>query len=99
MSWLFKTRKLTEIIYCLTSLVLACSSPLPKDVSIAYDQLPEYIDFNFHVRPVLSDRCYQCHGPDENARKAELRLDLPDGVFSVLKRTDNSIVVAGHPGR
>ena len=51
----------------------------------AYDNLPAQIDFNFHVRPILSDRCYSCHGPDEEARKAELRLDLPENAGEVIK--------------
>lgn len=33
------------------------------------------VEFNRDVRPVLSDRCYSCHGPDNNNRKANLRLD------------------------
>jgi len=42
----------------------------------------EPIDFNFQVRPILADRCFKCHGPDEKARKAKLRLDLPDSAFA-----------------
>lgn len=38
------------------------------------------IDFNFQIRPLLSDRCYTCHGPDEKGRKAKLRLDTVDGL-------------------
>ncbi len=42
------------------------------------------IDFNFQVRPLLSDRCYKCHGPDEKARKKKLRLDTREGLFGEL---------------
>ena len=34
------------------------------------------IRFNRDVRPILSDKCYRCHGPDQNARRANLRLDV-----------------------
>ncbi len=37
--------------------------------------LPSEISYNFHVKPILSDRCFNCHGPDENRREAGLRLD------------------------
>jgi hypothetical protein len=38
------------------------------------------VDFSKDVRPILSDRCFSCHGPDEANRKAGLRLDIEDGV-------------------
>lgn len=47
--------------------------------------LPEKIDFNYHIKPLLSDRCYACHGPDEKARKAKLCLDQKDEAFKVSK--------------
>ncbi len=40
--------------------------------------LPKEISFNFHVKPILSDKCFACHGPDANKRKAGLRLDIED---------------------
>ncbi|MCH2209200.1 MAG: PSD1 and planctomycete cytochrome C domain-containing protein [Lentisphaerales bacterium] len=39
----------------------------------------EKINFNQQIRPILSDKCFHCHGPDENDRKKSLRLDLADG--------------------
>ncbi|MCC7419803.1 MAG: PSD1 domain-containing protein [Planctomycetaceae bacterium] len=49
-------------------LVMAAGSP-------ARSQAPERLKFNRDVRPILSEHCYACHGPDKNQRKADLRLD------------------------
>lgn len=59
-----------------------CGPSLPQQVADAYEVIPEKIDFNIHVRPILSDRCFACHGPDKNSRKANLRLDTEEGAFS-----------------
>lgn len=55
---------------------------MPKDVSEAYEELPSVIDFNIHIKPIISDRCYQCHGPDEQTRGANLRFDNEEGLFA-----------------
>jgi len=45
---------------------------------------PAKVDFNYHVKPLLSDRCFACHGPDEKGRKGKLRLDTQEGAFKAL---------------
>lgn len=51
------------------------------------------IDFNIHIRPILSDRCFKCHGPDAGQRKANLRLDLRENALAHLKDNPNAFVI------
>jgi mono/diheme cytochrome c family protein len=53
------------------------------------------ISFNDEVRPILSDKCYACHGPDEVPRQAGLRLDIKEGVLN--DPSGFSVVVPGKP--
>jgi hypothetical protein len=47
--------------------------------------LPDRIEFNRDIRPILAENCYSCHGPDAGQRKAKLRLDTKDGLFNAIK--------------
>ena len=60
--------------------------------------MPDVIDYNYHIRPILSDRCFKCHGPDANKRKAGLRLDTPEGAYATFKDNPSMhAIVPGHP--
>ncbi|MCU1236826.1 MAG: hypothetical protein JWP63_4793 [Candidatus Solibacter sp.] len=55
------------------------------------------VDFNRDVRPVLSDNCFTCHGPDDKHRMANLRLDTEDGLFT--DRGTYRIIAPGDPAK
>jgi hypothetical protein len=70
-----------------------CSNTQAQDTS-----MPDVVDYNYHIRPILSDRCFKCHGPDANKRKANLRLDTPEGAYAAFKDNPSMhAIVPGHP--
>ena len=71
----------------------------PAQDGYVNQKLPEVVDYNFHIKPILSDNCYTCHGPDANKRKAGLRLDQEQAAFSELPENPGKYaIVAGKPG-
>jgi hypothetical protein len=66
-------------LFCVACVVLLGRSRLATAAS------PDRtVEFNRDIRPILSDVCYQCHGPDQAKRKAKLRLDTKEGAFADL---------------
>ncbi len=74
----------------------SCKPSLPEEVKLAYNELPEALDFNVHVKPILSDKCFACHGPDKAARKAGLHFDFPASAFGELPESPGKVAI--HPG-
>ena len=60
--------------------------------------IPKIVSYNFHIRPILSDKCFKCHGPDGAKRQAGLRLDIADSAHAPLKETKGAFaLVPGKP--
>ncbi|MCE9529957.1 MAG: DUF1549 domain-containing protein, partial [Planctomycetes bacterium] len=77
-----------------SSLLLACWWLIATRPCIAGDAGAHRVDFQRDIRPILSDKCYFCHGPDEKHREAELRLESRQGMF---EHTGAKIIVPGKP--
>lgn len=60
--------------------------------------LPKKVSYNFHIRPIFSDKCFKCHGPDANKREAHLRLDIADSALAPLTETKGAFaIIPGKP--
>jgi hypothetical protein len=71
------------------------SSPvdLPQDVKLALNALPKSLDYNIDVKPILSDKCFACHGPDMAKQKAGLRLDFAKFAYAELPEDKGKVAI------
>ncbi len=85
-----------------TGWVLVCcrqNLELPEDVKEELSDLSGPVDYVYDVKPILSDRCFACHGPDAKNQKADLRLDVAG--FAYKKETESGLkaITPGKPWR
>jgi hypothetical protein len=71
------------------------AAELPADVVAASKTLPDKVDYNLHIKPILSDRCFACHGPDANKQQAGLRLDIAENAYAALKESGHTPIKPG----
>ena len=90
--------KKTYWVLLLVIIAIAATSLFIYGKNRPKGKLPAKVDFNNHIRPILSDRCFKCHGPDSKQRQASLRLDIADSAFTALKEHPGSFaIVPGDP--
>jgi len=79
--------------------LVSCSGPVLSDsVKSAYQALPDQLDFNRDIKPILSDKCFICHGPDRDKVAAGLQLHLPELAYKELKDSPGAYaIVPGNP--
>jgi Protein of unknown function (DUF1553)/Protein of unknown function (DUF1549)/Planctomycete cytochrome C len=78
-------KRLPYFFLFILGLISSCTSPT--------ERLPTTVSYNFDIRPIISDKCFACHGPDENKREAGLSLFTEEGLFASLKDFENRYVI------
>jgi hypothetical protein len=80
----------SPFIVLLLFIFVACNQNTSTEISFGEG---EQLSYNFHIRPILSDKCFACHGPDANTQEAGLRLDLPETAFAALKESPGKFAI------
>ncbi|HLL96884.1 MAG TPA: DUF1549 domain-containing protein, partial [Spirosoma sp.] len=79
----------------------SCTTDTSNRVAYGNDgsgHMPDKVSYNFDIRPILSDKCLACHGPDANKREAGLRLDMAESAYKALKEHPKAhALVPGKP--
>ena len=73
--------------------ISGCAPEIPDEIAIELKNLNIKPDYNFHVKPILSDKCFACHGPDKMKQKAGLRLDIAENAYASLPETPDKVAI------
>lgn len=86
------------VLFCITGTLALLGFGLFYQKKMKHSSAGGSISYNFQVRPILSDKCYACHGPDANKREAGLRLDIQEEAYKALKENPGAhAIVPGKP--
>ena len=91
-------------LFCMLMIKFINTSTQSEEITISnssdvllISSIPENIDFNFHVKPIISDKCFACHGPDEKKRAANLRLDTEEGLYQLTEDSNSYVINKKNP--
>ena len=87
--------RLAQVAFLLVPLAIAACGEMTPAPEIAA-RLPDQVDYGFHIKPLLADRCYACHGPDDAARQGDLRLYNEAGAVHASLPSGNRAIVPGN---
>ncbi|MBK8567969.1 MAG: PSD1 domain-containing protein [Saprospiraceae bacterium] len=92
-------KRTTKLMIGLSVAILASVLLLPGFLKKgSHPDFPDVVDYNFHIKPIISDRCFKCHGPDKAKQSSELGLHDEAGLYKVLKDDPTRhVVVPGKP--
>nr|WP_215241709.1 PSD1 and planctomycete cytochrome C domain-containing protein [Dyadobacter sp. CECT 9275] len=82
------------VTIAITMLAISC---FQKNGTLKKSSGDEVVSYNFNVRPILSDKCFACHGPDAKKREAGLRLDMAESAYAKLKDGKGYAILPGNP--
>lgn len=87
----------TVLALCTVLIVTSCNTDTSSGKIVSLNEhtktLPEVVDFTFDVKPILSDRCFKCHGPDKNAIEGGLSLFTAKDAYKALGEDQDHFAV------
>lgn len=82
------------ILFIVIAFYVSCKGPeLPEAVYSQYESLPDEVDFNKHVKPILSDKCFLCHGPDKGKIEGGLQLHTAQAAYAELAESPGKFAI------